>query len=513
VLLSELVETSRRVAETRQRLEKVRALAACVGALAGDEVGIGVGFLTGELRQGRIGLGPAAVRDVSAEPAAGPRAEQDPLALVDVDRAFERIARSSGPGSKAARLGALAELLARATAAEQDFLRRLIAGELRQGALEGVLLEAVARAAGLPAADVRRAAMLAGALPEVAAAALREGAAGLARFRVRVLHPVQPMLAAAAASPAAALERLGPAAFEWKLDGARIQVHKRGADVRVFTRRLNDVTAAVPEVVELARALPATELVLDGEVLALLPDGRPRPFQVAMRRFGRRLDVERLRAELPLTPFYFDVLHADGEDWIDRGGAERWAVLEALVPASARVPRVVLDRAGEAEAALGDALDRGHEGLVAKALDAPYEAGRRGARWLKLKLAHTLDLVVLAAEEGSGRRRGWLSNLHLGARDPSTGGFVMLGKTFKGMTDEVLERQTADLRSIAVATEGPVVYVRPERVVEIALDGVQASPHYPAGLALRFARLRRYRSDKRPEEADTLDAVRALLAR
>jgi DNA ligase-1 len=320
------------------------------------------------------------------------------------------------------------------------------------------------------------------------------------------------MLAQSAASPADALAKLGRAAFEWKLDGARVQVHRDGERVRVFTRQGNDVTAAVPELVEGARAFPSKRFVLDGEALALRADGRPQPFQVTMRRFGRRLDVERLRAELPLAPRYFDLLHEGGEDWIDRPGEERWRALEALVPAGARVGRAVTDDAGEAERFLADTLARGHEGLVAKALDAPYEAGRRGARWLKLKPVHTLDLVVLAAEWGSGRRRGRLSNLHLGARDPATGGFVMLGKTFKGMTDEVLAWQTTRLQALASDTEGHVVHVRPELVVEIAFDGVQRSPHYPGGVALRFARLVRYRDDKSPLEADTIETVRALAA-
>lgn len=494
MLLAELVTTSRRVGETRSRLEKIRLLAELLARLAPIEIPVGVAYLVGELRQGRIGLGWAAVRD--ARP--GGAAAEPGLTLEAADRAFEEIGRISGAGSKAARLEALAALLARATPEEQDFLRRLVVGELRQGALEGVLVEAVARAADLPAAEVRRAAMLSGELREVATAALAVGRAALGRFRMELLRPVQPMLAGSAESPAAALGKLGRAAFEWKLDGARVQVHRRGDEVRVFTRKLNEVTASVPELVEAALALPEPELVLDGEVLALDAEGRPHPFQVTMRRFGRRLDVAALRAELPLTPFFFDVLHAGGEDWIDRPGSERWGALADLVPGDLRVPRAELEDEDAAEAFFQQALERGHEGLVAKALEAPYEAGRRGGGWLKLKPAHTLDLVVLAAEWGSGRRQGWLSNLHLGARDPTTGGFVMLGKTFKGMTDEVLARQTEELLARETHREGHVVHVRPELVVEIALDGLQDSPHYPGGLALRFARLRRYRADKTP---------------
>jgi DNA ligase-1 len=355
--------------------------------------------------------------------------------------------------------------------------------------------------------------MMGGSLAEVAAAALGEGAAGLARFRLRLLEPVSPMLASPAEGVAEALGELGEAGLEWKLDGARVQVHKDGGEVRVFSRTLRDVTPAVPEVVEVVRALPGPSLVLDGEAIALRADGSPEPFQVTMRRLGRRLDVDALRRELPLSVLFFDVLHAGGEDLVGRAGRERAGRLAAEVPDALRVPRIVTADPGVAASFLADALRRGHEGLVAKSLEAPYEAGRRGASWLKVKRAHTLDLVVLAVERGSGRRSAWLSNLHLGARDPVNGGFVMLGKTFKGMTDEMLRWQTEKLRSIAIGeSDAWVVHVRPELVVEIALDGLQASARYPGGLALRFARVKRYREDKRPEEADTIDTVRALYA-
>ncbi len=506
--LHDLVATSRRVSETRSRREKIGALASLLSRLRGADVEIGLAYLVGELRQGRIGLGWKLLRD--ATPEAGAAAPE--LELAQVDAAFDAIAAASGGGSRARRLETLRALLARATRDEQDFLRRLVVGELRQGALEGLLLEAVARAAGLPASELRRAAMLGGSLREVAAAALARGEGGLAGFRLQCLRPVLPMLASPAASAEEALRKLGRAAFEWKLDGARVQVHKRGNEVRIFSRQRNDVTGAVPEVVELARSFGADRLVLDGEVIAVRDDGRPQPFQVTMRRFGRKLDVEAQRARLPLQPFFFDALLVDADDLVERGGEERVAALARVVPAELRVPRTVTSDADAAEAFFADALARGHEGLVAKALDAPYEAGRRGARWLKIKPAHTLDLVVLAAEWGSGRRRGWLSNLHLGARDPASGGFVMLGKTFKGMSDALLDWQTRELLALETGREGHVVRVRPERVVEIACDGVQASPHYPGGLALRFARLRRYRDDKTPLEADTIDAVRALRA-
>ena len=356
--------------------------------------------------------------------------------------------------------------------------------------------------------------MMAGALPPVAAAALAQGSAGLARFRLRLLEPVQPMLAQPAADVDEALASLGEAALEWKLDGARVQVHKDGEEVRVFSRTLRDVTAVAPEVVEAVRRMPASSLVLDGEAIALRPDGSPEPFQVTMRRFGRKLEAARLREELPLSVLFFDALHAGGEDLVARPARERHAALAAAVPDALRVPRLVTADRAAAAAFLDEALERGHEGLLAKSLSAPYEAGRRGASWLKVKRAHTLDLVVLAVEWGSGRRKGFLSNLHLGARDPDAGGFVMLGKTFKGMTDALLAWQTERLRALALGTtDGYVVHVRPELVVEIAFDGLQSSPRYPAGLALRFARVKRYRTDKRPEDADTIDAVRALYAR
>jgi DNA ligase-1 len=361
----------------------------------------------------------------------------------------------------------------------------------------------------VPAAEVRRAAMFAGDLGAVAHSALTEGAPGLARFSIELQRPVQPMLAQPAEDIADALGRLGVAALEWKLDGARVQVHKAGDDVRVFTRNLNDVTAAVPEIVEAVRALPARALILDGEAIALARGGAPQPFQVTMRRFGRKLDVAAMRAELPLTALFFDCLRRDGESLVDAPAHERFAALGDALPSGLIVPRIVTRDAAAAQAFYAEALARGHEGVMAKALDAPYEAGNRGASWLKV--THTLDLVVLAAEWGHGRRRGWLSNLHLGARDPG-GGFVMLGKTFKGLTDELLARQTRELLAREVGRDAYTVFVRPELVVEIAFNDLQASPQYPGGLALRFARVKGYRPDKRADEADTIDAVRALYA-
>ena len=507
MLFAHLVSTSRRVSETRSRLEKTGALASLLRRLAPEEIDVAVAYLSGHLRQGRIGIGGAAVRGARL----GSAAEEPSLTLLEVDATFERIAGISGAGSTAARVGMLSDLLARATREEQDFLVRLIYGELRQGALAGLMAEALAAAAEVPADEVRRALMLAGELPEVARAVLTEGRSGLARFRLELFRPLQPMLAQPAGDVSEALERLGEAAFELKLDGARVQVHKAGDDVRVYSRRGNDVTHAVPELVESVQALPARQLLLDGEVIALKPDGAPHPFQITMRRFGRKLDVPRLRGELPLTPFFFDLLHLDGTDLIDRPAGERFSVLGEAVPGLA-VPRIVTADAEEADAFFEDALARGHEGIMAKAVDAPYEAGRRGFSWLKVKPAHTLDLVVLAAEWGHGRRQGWLSNLHLGARDPENGGFVMLGKTFKGLTDERLAWQTKKLQELALGSDCWTVYVRPELVVEVAFSDVQESPQYPGGMALRFARVKRYREDKTAAEADTIETVRKIFA-
>jgi DNA ligase-1 len=509
MLLSELAETSRAVAGTQSRLEKVARLAACFQKLPPPLVAVGVSYLAGELPQGRLGVGYAVLRDLRG----GPVASAPTLDLGEVDRVFSAIKTEAGAGSAQRRAALLRGLLERATEVEQDLLVRLVIGELRQGALEGVVIDAVARAFGVPAAEVRRAVMLGGAVAPVAAALAEAGAAGLARFELRLFHPVQPMLADTAVDAEAALGRLGEAAFEYKVDGARVQIHKDGDRVEVYSRALNLVTPAVPEIVERVRALPARRLVIDGETIALSPDGRPLPFQTTMRRFGRRLDVARLRQELPLQVFFFDLLRADDDTLIDHPLRERWEALAAATSATGLVPRLITARADEADAFAARASADGHEGVMAKGLTSIYSAGRRGQEWLKLKPAHTLDLVVLAAEWGSGRRRGWLSNLHLGARDPVAGGFVMLGKTFKGMTDETLRWQTEALLARQIGTEGHIVHVRPELVVEIAFNDVQVSPHYPGGVALRFARLKRYRDDKVAANADTIDRVRALLPR
>ena len=506
MLLHDLVATSAAVADTTSRLAKIGLLADLLRRLASSEIEIAIGFLSGEPRQGRIGIGGATIwgaMDVAA-------AERPALALHDVDEAFTQLAAIKGSGATAARRQRLGDLLRRATRIEQDFIARLLFGELRQGALEGILVEAVATASGASAASVRRAVMMAGALSPVARAALVDGEPGLSRFDVQLFQPVQPMLAQPAEDVNEALVQLnGDVSLEWKLDGARIQAHKSGDEVRVFSRNLRDVTAAVPEVVEAVRALHVSDVIVDGEVIALRPDGSPHPFQVTMQRFGRKLDVERLRAEIPLTPFLFDCLYADSQSLIDVAQHARVTRLEA-VAASLAVPRLVRPTTEAAARFLDDTLRRGHEGLMVKSLVTPYAAGRRGQQWLKVKIARTLDLVILAAEWGHGRRTGWLSNLHLGARDPATGDFVMLGKTFKGMTDEVLAWQTKELLARETQREGHVVHVRPELVVEIAFNEVQRS-RYPGGVALRFARVKGYRPDKRASESDTIDAVRAYL--
>jgi ATP-dependent DNA ligase I len=494
MLLRELVETSAAVRDTSARNAKVERLAETLRHTGPMETPAAVAWLSGELTQRQIGVGWATLRD-HPPPAAEPT-----LTVGEVEQAFDRIGAVSGAGSQAARREAVQDLFARATDTEQRFLTALLLGDIGHGALAGVMTDAVAKAADVPKADVRRALMLRGDLGAVATVALTEGVAGLGATSLQLLRPVQPMLAAPGDDVDAALERISPAAVEFKLDGIRVQVHRSGDEVRVFTRTLDDITARVPEVVEAARALPIDRAVLDGEAIALRTDGRPEPFQVTASRVGSG----RLQAQ------FFDVLHADGEDLIDRPGAERFEALATLVPEPQRVPRAVATDADSARAVLDEALARGHEGVLVKSLDAPYAAGRRGAGWLKVKPRHTLDLVVLAAEWGHGRRRGWLSNLHLGARDPDTGGFVMLGKTFKGLTDAMLAWQTEALLALETGRDDWTVYVRPELVVEVAFDGVQASRRYPGGVALRFARVLRHRPDKPAAEADTLDAVLAI---
>lgn len=496
-----MVDASGVVSATRSRLKKVEALAGVLRAAGGDEVRAVVGFLTGVPVQGRIGTGWRTLVRVERAPAsvAG-------LTVGEVDSALSELAGTGGSGSQARRAELLGALMSRATAGEQDFLLRLLTGELRQGALEGVMLDAVAKACDTDGERVRRAFMLSGSLPDTAAAGLLGGSAALDAFGLELGRPLRPMLASPAESLAAALAELGAGVrVEYKLDGARIQVHRDGDSVRIFTRTLREITDGVPELVSLVRGLPCRSVVLDGETLALADDGRPRPFQETMSRFGATSE-----RELLLHPYFFDCLHLDGVDLLDAPLQQRGEALRAAVGEHV-IPGVADPGAERAEAFLAAALAAGHEGVVVKDLDAPYAAGRRGRAWQKVKPVHTLDLVVLGAEWGHGRRSGKLSNLHLGARDPDGGAPVMVGKTFKGLTDELLDWQTSTFPEYEERRTDWTVYLRPELVVEIALDGVQVSPRYPGGVALRFARVVRYRPDKTAAEADTIDAVRALL--
>ena len=507
MLLAQLVETSRRVAETPRRLEKIDLMATLLRQASVAEIETAAAFLSGRTRQNRIGIGYAALRDAQAVPA-----EQPGLQILEVDQVLETLAATAGRGSERQKLELLHGLFSRATGPEQAFLTGLVHGELRQGAMEGVMLEALARAFAANPARVRRAVMMSGDLVTVARLLAEAGEAWLDRCDVQLFRPVQPMLAQTAEDVEGALHDLGEAALEYKFDGARVQVHRSGDEVKVYSRALNEVTAAVPEIVEAARQMPGRDLIVEGEVLSLTPQGRPRPFQVTMRRFGRKLDLERMRAELPLTPFWFDLLYLDGQSLIDEPQRRRFASVVGLVPAGAVVPHTLTADPSAAAKFLRDALERGHEGVMAKSTEAGYAAGARGQSWLKVKKVHTLDLVILAAEWGHGRRDRWLSNLHLGARDTEKGGFAMLGKTFKGLTDEMLAWQTEQLLKLEIGRDSYTVYVEPKIVAEIAFSDIQVSPRYVSGLALRFARVKRYRPDKSPAEADTFQTVQKLAA-
>jgi DNA ligase-1 len=505
MLLADVVATSGDVASTRARTKKIAALSELLRRCDADEVAAVVCILTGEPRQGRVGIGWRTLATVSEGLGS---ADTPSITIAELDDAIDLVRRTTGAGSVAARQGVLRSLFERATPPESDFVFRLMTGELRQGALAGIMTDAIARAADVSLDRVRRAAMLGGNLGDTARRALTGGEAELDAVKLEVGRAVLPMLAASSPNVAEAIAATGPASVEWKLDGARIQVHRFDDSVRVFTRNLNDVTDRMPEVVDLVMGFRATQFVLDGETIGLTEEALPHAFQETMSRFGRD---DATSHGMTLAAFFFDMLHLDGADLLDRALRERAAMLDELV-GQWRIPAIETADDVVAAAFLEDALATGHEGVMVKALESPYEAGRRGAAWRKVKPVRTLDLVVLAAEWGHGRRRGWLSNLHLGARDPDTGEFVMVGKTFKGMTDELLTWQTTKLQEIATSEDGHVVWVRPELVVEIALDGVQASTRYPGGVALRFARVRGYRPDKDPGDADTIDAVRALRA-
>lgn len=499
--LDDVVRASAELTATRSRKAKTAILAELLNAAPPGELAAAVAFLTGRPTQGRIGIGWRTLAELRGEPAARPE-----LTVTDVDTALGEVAATSGSGSARRRAEVLGTLFARATPAEQEFLFRLLTGELRQGALEGVMVDGVAAATGVPVELVRRAFMLSGSLPATAGAAVAGGAPALRAFRLELGRPIRPMLASPAESLDDALAELGDVVVEYKMDGARIQVHRDGDDVRVYTRTLREVTKHVGELADLVRELPCRSVVLDGETLALTDDGRPRPFQETMSRFGSTRE-EQVR-ELLLRPYFFDCLHLDGTDLLDaplrdRNTALRDVAGEHVIPGETQPadPAALLDAS----------LDAGHEGVMVKDLDAPYAAGRRGRAWLKVKPSHTLDLVVLAAEWGHGRRTGYLSNLHLGARDPDGGPPIMVGKTFKGLTDELLAWQTERFPELERRRDDWTVYLRPELVVEIELDGVQTSTRYPGGVALRFARVLRYRPDKQAADADTIDAVRAML--
>ncbi|MCQ4120570.1 ATP-dependent DNA ligase [Rhodococcus tibetensis] len=502
MLVSRIVETSHAVGATRSRKVKIEALRTLLADLEPAEVEPVVAWLSGELRQGRIGIGWRTLADLPAATAAG-----DPtLTVADVDRFITEVAGTSGSGSTERRRTLLTDLFTRTTPDERDFLVRLLTGDLRQGALEGVMTDAIAAAAALPVEPVRRAFMLSGRLPATATAALGGGVEALGAFRLEVGRPIRPMLASPGESLADAWTELaGDVSVEYKLDGARIQVHRHGDEVRIFTRTLREITGSVPELVELVAGLPCESAVFDGETLALTDSGRPRPFQETMSRFG----AESAR-ELLLHPYFFDCLHLDGADLLDAPLAQRLDALESVAPQH-RIPGLLRPDTDAAAGHFDDALAAGHEGVMVKSLSAPYAAGRRGRAWQKVKPEHTLDLVVLGAEWGYGRRTGYLSNLHLGARDPDGGDPIMVGKTFKGLTDALLQWQTAEFPRHERARDSHTVFLHPRIVVEIELDGVQVSSRYPGGVALRFARVLRYRPDKDPADADTIDAVRALL--
>ena len=484
MLLNALVTTSNEVAATSGRLAKITLLADLLRQASADEIELAIAYLSGTIRQSKVGVGWATVQKAKSHAGTSAR-----LQLRDVDDTLEKISRTTGKGSAGEKQRLLGDLFSKATAEEQDFLFRLLTGELRQGALEGIMVEALASARALPAREVRRAVMLAGGLGAVAKAEISS-------FKIELFRPIKPMLAKTATDVEDALAELGegPASFEYKLDGIRIQVHKRGDEVRIYSRTLNDITDELRSVVEISKSIAVKEVILDGEAIVLTADGRPLRFQETMKGLGGAV------------PFFFDILYVDGTSFLDQPYSAR----SKLLPEAYRPPRLITGDVQAAQSFFDAAIAAGQEGLMAKALGAAYEAGRRGASWIKIKRANTLDLVVLAAEWGHGRRLGKLSNLHLGARDPANGGFVMLGKTFKGMTDELLEWQTKRLQEIETHRDGIVVYVRPELVVEIAFNGLQDSPHYPGGLALRFARVVGYRDDKKPEDADTIETVRKL---
>jgi ATP-dependent DNA ligase I len=505
MLLSRLAETRIALAGTRSRNAKRDLIAAVLREASHDDVEIVVSYLSGSLRQRRAGVGWKSLQSIP------PPAAEPSLTVGEVDSIFSDVASLSGAGSTAARAAAVQALLGRATSDEQHLLRGLVFGELRQGAMEAAVQEGLAAAFDVPVAAVRRAAMLRSSTTAAAAVLLSGGLEALQGVGLQVGVGIQPMLAASAPGPDAALDKTGlPAVVDYKMDGVRVQVHRTGERVRIFTRSLDDITARLPEVVAVTRTLPHDQLVLDGEVLALRNDGRPEAFQVVASRTMSSVDVAALAQTGRLQVFFFDLLHVDGQDLLDAPLAERLEHMRQLLPGTITVPRAICTTAAQAADTFADAVKRGYEGVVIKNLQAPYAAGRRDAAWVKVKPRHTFDLVVTAAEWGHGRRQGWLSNLHLAAPDPASGELIMLGKTFKGLTDELLTWQTARFLDLEVSRTASTVYVEPSTVVEIACDGLQRSPRYPGGVALRFARVLRYRPDKSAADADTIETVKAL---
>jgi len=506
IYLKDLVELSKKVGSTARKKEKVSLLADFFRRGKGEEIGLAVHYLSGQLPQGRLGIGWATLEKVLQDLPGNPCSPS----LTEIDRLFQGILQEKGAGSSERRVSLLRNLFSSLQQDEREFLTGLIMGEIRQGALEGLVLEAIARASSLPIDRLRQSLMFSGDIGKVAQVALEEGMTGLSHFQPRLFHPISPMLANPVEGETEALERLGEAGFEFKIDGARIQVHKEREEVRIFTRHLKDITDSIPEIVKLARTFQFENAIFEGEAVALREDGKPLPFQTTMRRFCRVLDVQRLEKEIPLTPYFFDLLYADGESLFYQPYRDRFELLSRKIPSAYMIRQLITGNEKEAKDFLMRSLEAGHEGLMAKGLDSPYAAGHRGYTWLKIKQARTLDLVVLAAEWGHGRRKGWLSNLHLGARDPESGNFVMLGKTFKGLTDEMLHWQTKKLLELEVSRDRWTVYVEPELVVEVAFNDVQESPRYPGGLALRFARVKSYRTDKSPLDADTFQKVAQL---
>jgi DNA ligase-1 len=506
LFLKDLVEISERVSATTKKKEKASLLAHLFKEAKGKEIFLAAFYLSGELPQGRLGIGWVMLQEAIK----GSSSQPNPISLTDLDLYFEAIPKERGSGSSMRKIQTLREIFSRSDEKEKQFLIRLIMGEIRQGALEGLVLEAVAQAASLSLDHLRRSLMFSGNIGEVARVAIEKGASGLSRFQPKLFHPISPMLASPVEGEGEAIHRLGEAGWEYKIDGARIQVHKDRDQIRIFTRHLKEVTESVPEIVTLTKKFPIEKAIFEGEAIALREDGKPHPFQTTMRRFGRIQNVEGMREKIPLAPFFFDLLYLDGGSLLDTSYQERIRQFSERIFPEYLIPRIITADAKKVQDFLLRSLKAGHEGLMAKGLDSPYIAGQRGFLWLKIKPAQTLDLVILAAEWGHGRRKGWLSNLHLGARDAESGEFVMLGKTFKGLTDEMLRWQTKKLLELEIARDEWTVFVRPELVVEVAFNDIQESPHYPGGLALRFARVKRFREDKSPLETDTFQKVRAI---